>query len=234
MLKICSMAAAACIICLCSWVTGAAAPLPDGAGKQTILLKDMSLTVFTYRPHGCGEPSLVVVLHGVSRNADGYRDYMRPLADRHCLLVAAPQFDKARFPQWRYQQGGIVQQGIVQDPQQWTGNIIIELVAHIRRLEGRPMPYALIGHSAGGQFLSRLAAFVPTEAQRIVIATPGTHVFPDLHVKAPFGMGGVYPETMAEAALRRYLEQPITIFLGQDDTDKDGLNESAAAMAQGA
>lgn len=233
-LKICSMAAAACIICVCSWVSGAAAPLPDGADKQTIRLQDMSLTVFTYRPHGCREPSLVVVLHGLSRNADGYRDYMRPLADHHCLLVAAPQFDKERFPQWRYQHGGIVQRGLVQDPHQWTGNIVVELVEHIRRLEGRPLRYSLIGHSAGGQFLSRLAAFVPTEAQRIVIANPGTHVFPDLQVKAPFGMGGVYTETTADASLRRYLEQPITIFLGQDDTDNEHLNESTEAIAQGA
>jgi pimeloyl-ACP methyl ester carboxylesterase len=143
-------------------------------------------------------------------------------------------FDKERFPGWRYQHGGIVHHGRVQDPKAWTGNFILALVERVRVLEGRPIKYSLIGHSAGGQFLSRLAAFVPTEAQRIVLANPGTHVLASLQTKAPFGMSGVYPDAAAEGELERYLAQPVTIFLGQDDTGEDNLNEGSEAMAQGA
>jgi dienelactone hydrolase len=230
--KNCSMATLSLGICFCSCDVGAAAPLPPGKGEQVIELQQLGLTVFTYRPP-CREPSLLIVFHGQRRDADRYRDYARTLADRHCMLIVAPQLDKERFPQWRYQHGGIVQKGVVQDPQQWTGNIVVELVEYLRRSEGRNMPYSFLGHSAGGQFLSRLSAFVPTEATRIVIANPGTHVFPDLKVKAPFGMGGVYPQAAAEGSLRRYLEQPITIFLGQDDLDEDP-SDRAEATAQGA
>ena len=113
------------------------------------------------------------------------------------------------------------------------GALIPELAERIQQLEGRKMPYSLIGHSAGGQFLSRLAAFTPTQAQRIVIANPGTHVLPDPKIEAPYGFGGVYASNDVDKELRRYLGTPITIFLGHDDTDEEGLSTSPEANAQG-
>src|SRR5437667_13146 len=93
---------------------------------------------------------------------------------------------------------------------------------------------SLIAHSAGGQFLSRLAAFVPSEAKRIVLANAGTYVFPSLAVDAPYGLGKVYSGADGEAQLRRYLEQPLTIYLGEDDVERDDRNNTAEARAQGA
>lgn len=213
--------------------SGAATPLPAGPGEQRLELGDVRLTVFTYRP-ACRDPALLLVFHGQNRNADDYRDWARPLADRQCLLVVAPRFGKAQFPGWRYQRGGIVRDGAMQDPREWTGRIAIELAEHIQQLEGRKIPYSLIGHSAGGQFLSRLAAYTPAEAQRIVIANPGTHVLPDLNVNAPYGFGQIYAPDAGEQQLQRYLGTPITIFLGKDDTEEDGLSTTREARAQGA
>ncbi|HEY9360298.1 MAG TPA: hypothetical protein VIQ50_07695 [Xanthobacteraceae bacterium] len=105
----------------------------------------------------------------------------------------------------------------VQDGRDFTGRLVLDLVDWVRREEGRPIAYSLFGHSAGGQFLDRLAAFVPTEARRIVVANAGSYVFPSLEIDAPFGLGKVYSGTQGEAALRRYLEQPLTIYLGQGD-----------------
>lgn len=211
---------------------GATAPLPAGLGEQRLSLGDTRLTVFTYRPT-CRDPSLLLVFHGQDRNAHDYRDWARPLADKHCMLVVAPRFSKSPFPRWRYQHGGITRDGAMQDPREWTARLALELVERVRQLEGRSMPYALIGHSAGGQFLSRLAAFSPTEAERIVIANPGTHVLPDRKVEAPYGFGGVYAPDAMDQELRRYLSAPITIFLGHEDTDEEGLSTSREAKAQG-
>ena len=45
---------------------------------------------------------------------------------------------------------------------EWTVDMVPELVSWARRREGRlDAPYYLFGHSAGGQFLSRVAAFAP-------------------------------------------------------------------------
>jgi len=183
---------------------GAAMPLPAGSSERRLSLADARLTVFTYRP-ACRDPSLLLVFHGQGHNAADYRDWARPLADKHCMLVVAPRFSKSQFPRWRYQHGGIARDGEVQDPREWSGRLIPELAERIQQLEGRKMPYSLIGHSAGGQFLSRLAAFTPTQARRIVIANPGTHVLPDPKIEAPYGFGGVYASNDVDKELRRYL-----------------------------
>ena len=81
---------------------------PIATGKQTADVNGTRMTVFTYRPAGCSDPSLLLVFHGARRDAADYRDDARPLADRHCLLVIAPLFDQHAFPSWRYQRGGIV------------------------------------------------------------------------------------------------------------------------------
>jgi poly(3-hydroxybutyrate) depolymerase len=212
---------------------GPLAAAPIGTGRQTVDVNGTPMVVFTYRPAGCPEPSLLVVFHGIARNAQSYRDYTRVLADRLCLLVAAPVFEEQAFPGWRYQRGGIVKNAAVQDARDWTGRLVLDLVAWVRRQEERPLAYSLLGHSAGGQFLDRLAAFVPTEARRIVIANAGSYVFPSLEIAAPYGLGKVYSEADGEAALRRYLEQPLTIYLGQGDTRDDERNDYPGARAQG-
>jgi pimeloyl-ACP methyl ester carboxylesterase len=214
-------------------VEATAAPIPQGRGQQTIDLGGTKMDVHTYRPNKCAKPSLLLVFHGVDRNPNDYRDRVRALARVKCMIVVAPLFDKARFPGWRYQYGGIVKAKTVQDSAQWTGNLVLRLVDWARKTERRKMSYYLIGHSAGAQFLSRLAAFVPTHARRIVIANPSTHVFPTLRVDAPFGMGGVYDKDDESAQIQRYLAQPVTIFLGKGDTGDENLDESEAARAQG-
>jgi len=162
---------------------------PIETGRQIADVNGAPMVVFTYRPVGCSDPSLLLVFHGIARNARTYRDDARALADRLCLLVVAPLFDRQAFPGWRYQRGGIVKGAAVQDGRDFTGRLVLDLVDWVRREEGRPIAYSLFGHSAGGQFLDRLAAFVPTEARRIVVANAGSYVFPSLEIDAPFGLG---------------------------------------------
>ena len=164
--------------------------------------------VFTYRPAGCADPSLLMVFHGVARNAGHYRDDARALADRHCLLLVGAAVRQAHFPVWRYQRGGIVRDGVVQNPRDWTGRLVLDLVDWVRKQEGRPLPYSLLGHSAGAQFLDRLAAFVPTEARRIVVANPGSYVFPSLEIGAPYGLGKVYAEPKARRSCAAIWRNP--------------------------
>jgi len=95
-----------------------AAPLgaaPIETGRQIADVNGAPMVVFTYRPAGCSDPSLLLVFHGIARNARTYRDDARALADRLCLLVVAPLFDRQAFPGWRYQRGGIVNGAAVQD-----------------------------------------------------------------------------------------------------------------------
>jgi poly(3-hydroxybutyrate) depolymerase len=231
MMKTRYFSVAAMLYCLLG-PTAAAAPI--ATGRQVIDINGTRMVVFTYRPAGCSDPTLLMVFHGIARNARSYRDYARPVADRLCLLIVAPVFDEHTFRKWRYQRGGIVKDTAVQDPRDWTGSVVLNLVAWLRREEDRPLAYSLLGHSAGGQFLDRLAAFVPTDARRIVVANAGSYVFPTMEIDAPYGLGKVYLGADGEAALRRYLQQPLTIYLGQSDTRDDARNDYPEARAQGA
>src|SRR5438270_992299 len=135
-----------------------AAPLaaaPIETGRQIADVNGAPMVVFTYRPAACSDPSLLMVFHGIARNARSYRDDARPLADRICLLVVAPVFDKQVFPTWRYQRGGIVKDAVVQDARDWTGGLVLNLAASVREQESRTLPDSLLPHSAGGPFLAR-------------------------------------------------------------------------------
>lgn len=206
-----------------------------GDGRDTAVLLGENITIYTYRPSGCAEPALLFVFHGNGRTASNYRDYARPLADRACLLVFAPLFDRDRFPNWSYHRGGIEDSGDIRPRVSWTVVAVRQLAEWARRRQGRPdAPYYLFGHSAGGQFLSRVAAFEPpSDAQRIVIANPSTHVTASLLEQAPHGFGGVFEEAEAETQLRAYLDLPITIYLGENDTSDEDLHDSKPARRQG-
>ena len=123
---------------------------------------------------------------------------------------------------------------MVQKRGDWTGRLALALVDWVRRQEGKTLAYSLLAHSAGAQFLDRLAAFVPTEAKRIVVANPGSYVFPSLEIAAPYGLGKVYAGPDGEVELKRYLAQPLTIYLGEGDTREDDRDDSPDALAQGA
>jgi glycerophosphoryl diester phosphodiesterase len=193
------------------------------------------IEVFTCKPENYRDGPLILVFHGVLRNADEYRDHSKALADRLGALIVAPRFDKERFPNESYQQGGVRRQDVPVDRPAWTFSRIPEIAAEIRKREGRPdMPYYLLGHSAGGQFVERLAGFVDSGAARLVAANPGTHLFPTRDQRYPYGFGGLPDELSSDRALRRYLAQPLTIYLGTADVEVDrNLTVGPEADTQG-
>ena len=218
-------------------------PIPLGVGQRTLDAAGTGIECYTYKPASYDGGALLVTLHGLNRNAAGYLAYSSPLADRHGFLVIAPRFDRERFPTWRYQAGGIARYDHPPDsaplglePEaQWTGTILLQIVERIRAEENAPdLPYYVLGHSAGGQLLSRFAAFVPNAAQRIVIANPSTYVWPTREAHFPYGFGGLPDALGGDEAIRRYLAMPLTIFLGATDVKRDrSLNVSEGAMRQG-
>ena len=213
---------------------GAATTIEAGNGQQSASFAGTTLQLFTYKPANCSLKLLLVVFHGVERDAGPYRDHARSLANRLCAIVVSPEFDKARFPTDLYQHGGVSQGGAFVPPGTRPVDLVAPLVAWVQAAAGQPgMPFILIGHSAGAQFLSRVAAFTPTNAVRIVIANPSTWVMPNTDTAVPYGFGRVGTSKNAEDALRVYLGRPVTVLLGQDDTGSKNLASDPSAMAQG-
>lgn len=206
----------------------------ESIGRLQAHIDGRILQIYTYRPPGCAKPSILIVFHGNGRGAQSYLKSARDFADRGCFVVYSPLFDKDRFPSWAYHRGGLVQDGKLLAQEDWTINIVDDLVEWARNQEGRPEAASfLFGHSAGGQFLSRVAAYaLPEDVERIIIANPSTYVLPSISEDAPYGYGGL-PQPEADEWMRAYLAAPITIFLGSEDTGKKDLTRNAQANRQG-
>lgn len=218
-----------------AFATHAVEPLPAGKAQTTLQLGGKPIEVFSYRPAKFSDGPLLVVMHGIQRNADDYRDHAIVLAEKFGMLVVAPRFDLKRFSTDAYQRGGVMKGDTVQPREAWTYSFIPKLVAEVRAREGRAdMPYYLIGHSAGGQFLARMTGFLPGEPVRIVAANPGAHLFPTREMEFPYGFGGLPDELSNGDVIRRYLAAPLTLYLGTADTGSYHLDVKPGAMKQGA
>jgi poly(3-hydroxybutyrate) depolymerase len=232
------------IACLALVAFAARAEIPAGKSQLTLQVNGTAIEVYTYKPPQLERKGLLLVLHGVGRNASGYRDHAIPLAERLGLIVASPLFDRARFPTWRYQWGGIVRPAnnspsgthTLEPEQAWTGGLLLAMIDAVRALEDAPaLDYYLLGHSGGAQTLSRVAAVMDTRAQRIVLANAGTYLWPSRDARFPDGFGGLPSRLSSDSALRAYLAQPITLLLGTADVLQDpDLSMREGALAQGA
>lgn len=213
-----------------------------GSGKQSYrpTFDGVRLTIYTYRP-SCSNPSILFSLHGTSRNADDYRDHAIPRANAMCAVVIAPLFDSSRFPTDDYQRGGIVDSNDnLQQASEWTTRFMPLIINWARtELGDANKPVWLFGHSAGGQFLSRVAAYqdMPSGVQRYVVANPSTHVVgslgdPNVEDRPPYGFRN-FPN--GEVELQEYLARPVTIYLGENDTDANdsSLGDPNNELGQG-
>jgi poly(3-hydroxybutyrate) depolymerase len=207
---------------------------PKGDGKLEVSVAGKTIEVFTYRPTNYTDGPLIVVFHGMLRNADTYRDNARSMGDKFKALIAAPLFETNRFPSRAYQRGNVIENGKVKPQAEWTYHLIPPLVDALRARAGRAnMPYYFIGHSAGGQFLVRMTAMLPAGAMRVVAANPGAHIFPSRDLPFPYGFAELPNELGDDAALKRFLAQPLTLYLGTADVLEKELDMSPTAMKQG-
>ena len=193
------------------------------------------LSVYTYRPESCdAKCPLVIVMHGVSRHASNYRGYWKAAADRYGLVIAAPEFSSRYWPRAAaYNLGDIAAHP--HDPAKWSYSAVEHLFDEIA--EGRT-GYVLFGHSAGGQFVHRMALFLPgARATMMVAANPGWYTMPEWRAdqaKDPFPYSLV-GSPAGESSLRQALGRPLTLMLGTQDVDprhKD-LEHSPGADREG-
>ncbi len=197
-----------------------------------------TIAVETYVPAACAAKPcpLVISMHGLTRNAAAARDNWVDAAERHGLLVAAPHLDKERFPTRLYQQGGVRDEP---DQAKWVYAVIerfFDRALKSGRVEGQG--YVLFGHSAGAQFVHRMAILMPqARFSTAVTANAGYYTLPVGREAAggfdyPFSLAGT-PST--ETTLKAAFARPVLIMLGDQDNDPDHhqLNRSKGAQAQG-
>lgn len=217
----------------------AATPVPSGKWRWEF--KDMKgrvdrpIRVYTYRPKACDSRCpIMFVMHGMKRNGADYRDYWELLADRHRILIIAPEFSKGAWPKAAaYNLGDVAEQA---DREKWTYSAIEHLFDEMR--DGQAT-YAIFGHSAGGQFVQRMAILRPDNRASVMIAAnPGWYMMPEWRKEKtdnPFPYSLVNAKA-GEAEIRQALARRLILLVGENDNDPDdeNLEKSAGAMKQGA
>ena len=206
---------------------------PEGKGEVSVGEGDRAIQVFTYKPKGFSNGPIFFVFHGAKRNADDYRDWSIALAEKHHAMVVAPLFDQERFLAHLYSWGGILtKDGKLRNEKGWSFPIATELIQDILKREGDPKrDHYLIGHSGGGQFLTRYVAMEPVTAKRVVAANAGTYAFPRLDWDWGYGFGKLPKDLQKEDRFKKMVETPMTIYLGLEDTIPSGENFDASSEA---
>ncbi len=213
--------------------------IPEGKGELTVGVGERAIQVYTYKAKGFSNGPIFFVFHGAKRNAEDYRNWTISLAEKYHAVVAAPLFDQDRFLAHLYSWGGILSKdGKVRDSSKWSFPLATEVIQSILKGEGDiKRDHYLLGHSGGGQFLTRYVAMEPVTAKRVIAANAGTYPFPRLDWDWGYGFGKLPKEFQNEDRLKKMLGTPMTIYLGladtSDSTESGNFDASKDANRQG-
>jgi hypothetical protein len=157
-------------------------------------------------------------------------------AERHNLIVIAPEFDRPHFPSRLYQLGGTEQH----DRTRWTFAIIENIFAQLRREQKlNANSYILFGHSAGGHFVHRFMLMMDKPRVSVAVAAnAGGYLWP---AYAASGSDARLPwmldkNLVGTEQLKRAFGRKLIVLLGDQDLQTGGPNfpHSREAQSQGA
>ncbi|MBB39471.1 MAG: hypothetical protein CMF01_05230 [Hyphomonas sp.] len=215
--------------------------LAAGRGRFTLAeWGGPDLPVWTYAPVGrdITNMPIVIVMHGVGRDADRYRDEWSALAQLEGFIVAAPEFSKADWPGAAGYNFGAVRAagGVESRPEaEWAFSAIEPLFeAIVVRTGSRQHDYVIFGHSAGAQFVHRFLFYKPNvRVRRYIVANAGWYTMPDYDEAYPYGLAKA---DVPEGNLKAALAKDVVVLLGTQDIDPNdpSLRRSPEAMRQGA
>lgn len=169
------------------------------------------------RPTTASRLSPLVVLHGISRNADELVDLFRADAEHSGRRIVVPHFGEKLWPDFQRPSRNA-------RPDQ----VLLALLAHLAVLDPAfAGPVDLFGHSGGAQLAHRFAMLFPHRVGRLNLAAAGWYCLPDTSMAYPYGLGAdATPETLTWArrhhhAMPAYLRLAVRVFVGTEDTDRD-------------
>lgn len=211
-----------------------------GAGK--FLFEDRAakstpqITVWTYRPKQMtGNAPVLIVMHGLQRDGERYRDEWQRYAELNGALLLVPEFPAASFPGSRNYSAARPKAAAGEE------DIAPKVYSAIEKIFDRAVSlaqlttphYRLYGHSAGAQFVHRFVMFNPHARVKVAVAAnAGWYMMPDFDVRFPYGLKG---SGIDSGRLKEALAKKLVVLLGEKDTDPahPSLNRRAGPMRQG-
>jgi pimeloyl-ACP methyl ester carboxylesterase len=180
------------------------------------LSTDQRFSYYAYVPEtrGPGPVELVVLVHGVTRKAQGYRDRFVAWAEATGCALLAPLFPcgivrAEDIDNYRH----VLYEGIRYD------QVLLDMVAELSaRHDLAPGLFYLHGFSAGGQFVQRFHLLHPDRLRAVSIAAPSDAVSLTSNAGWPEGTAdieAVFGRSLDRAALA---EVPVQTLIGDLDT----------------
>lgn len=196
---------------------------------------DKPITVWYYRPAVLkADTKIVIVMHGVERNGEDYRDHWARYAEKYNFLLLTPEFAESFYPKDEYQFGNVR----LSNAEKWTFSAIEHLFDSIKASESLAAPnYYLYGHSAGAQFVHRYMLFMPNPRVALAIsANAGSYTLPIY----PSFTQSAFPWSLDKAIvnedrLKSVFARKLLVLLGENDIDPNHkhLPRAREAKAQG-
>jgi pimeloyl-ACP methyl ester carboxylesterase len=181
---------------------------------------------FVYAPPtgGAGAPLLVVV-HGLARDAQQYARSFAALCDAHGVVLVAPVFGEDARDYQRLGRSGrgpradVALEAVLEEVVAETG-----AAAH---------PIYLFGHGAGAQFVHRFAMAYPHRVAGAVVACAGWYTFPNKRRRFPHGIrrSQDLPDVRFDA--EEFLRIPIAVLVGEQETSSRDLRRGTRVDRQG-
>jgi hypothetical protein len=195
------------------------------------------LRIFVTRPVNLSpDRPVVFVMHGANRAYDDYREQWHELAIKNDFLLVAPEISRADLPGSEKDHLGNLfdEQGALKADSILSYSSIEAVFNDLRsRFNLTVNTYSLFGDAEGAQFVQRFVFYAPmSRVDRIVVANAAWYMMPDFDVAFPYGLGH---SAVDRNRLEKALQLPVTILLGEKDTDPDDDKplRTPEAMAQG-
>jgi hypothetical protein len=196
--------------------------------------------VYIYLPPSFSSSSpLLVVMHGIDRNALSYGLAWTSFASANNTVLLAPEFNATDWSTSAYTQGNIFTgsdgAGSLNVKERWTFTIVKDIERTLLRGFGlKDSLYTIWGHSAGAQFVHRMVLFAADPmAKTAIAANAGWYTAPDTTTIFPWGVKNPFLSIQRQD-LVDYTLRNLVIMRGTADTLRDSdLNVDSLSDVQG-
>lgn len=185
--------------------------------RMTVCSAAGRLTARIIRPVRRVDAPPMVVLHGISRNAETLTRLFAPEAERTGRTIIVPHFTKTAWPNFQ-------RPSKAARPDQALLALINQVAEEMPSLAG---PVEIFGHSGGAQLAHRVAMLYPHRVAAVHLAAAGWYCLPNEAMPYPYGLAPGENSFTARwarrkaAGLRDFLQLPVTVYVGTEDVTRD-------------
>jgi len=208
---------------------------------QNPIIQSKPIPVYIILPSKySSESKFLMSMHGTNRNADDYANIWKSFGSANNYIITAPEFSSSLWSSSSYILGNMFTgsngAGSLNPKEYWTFYLVQLIHKELAEMCGlSDSTYTIWGHSAGAQFVHRMALFCPDNLiSRYISANAGWYTVPDLEVIYPWGVKHALLTNITSGYLYEFTTSNLVIMRGTADTLRDSnLNTDPLSDAQG-